>query len=186
MISDVEFDQPSVHRPVLTAYDAWKDFHRQLRTRLDGLALLAYIQDPDSLVEKMNAADQQVLMQREGIRVAATYSDYTLYDGALQYFTTQAGAPIVDGIVRMWYMRSLDKCQTLLSHDIAELASFPGSTPSLIGGIKILMQDSNGTWCTTDCLQTPQDYATVVAENTANAVGTSVFMWPFATTWGNS
>lgn len=138
----------------------------------------------------MNSNEQQLLMQREGIELAATFPEFNLYRGAMKYFTTQNGSTVVDAILPMWYVRSLDKYETLLLHNADEVRSIPGAGPYLISGIKILMQNSQGMWCTTDCLQTRDDYTTVLSFNDgirtshSRFIGTSIFKWPFAPAWG--
>jgi hypothetical protein len=170
-------------------YDMWKQFHSNLRAEISsdggGLQLMAWIQGPDYLLEKMAPADRQQLMTREGI--TQDPSDSSLYDGALRYFTTQGGVPIFDAVIPMWYYTPADSYYARLDHNVQELQNMGDSSLYLIAGLMV----QNGTTgiCCSGCVSSRTDYDNRLSYNDnvrmqfPNYIGTGVFLWPIQASW---
>jgi hypothetical protein len=169
-------------------YDAWKLFHENMRNEIssDGsvLQLMAWIQGPDTLIEKMSPADRQQLMAREGITQDA--ADSSLYDGAFAYFTTQNGVPIFDAVIAMWYFTPPNSYYTRLDHNVSELQNMGLPNLYLIAGLSV--QNSTGVCCS-GCVSGSADYNDRLSYNDTvrmqfpNFIGTGVFKWPIEASW---
>jgi hypothetical protein len=172
-----------------TVYDLWKQFHRNLRTRISidggGLQLMAWIQGPDFLIGKMDPADRQQLMTREGITQNA--ADSSLYDGAFQYFTTQGGAAIFDAIIPMWYFTPTDPYYARLDHSVRELKSM--GIPDLYLMAGLMVQNGTDGVCCSGCVAGRTDYDNRMSYNDSvrmqfpSYIGTGVFLWPIKASW---
>lgn len=172
-----------------SVYDLWKQFHENMRARISidggGLQLMAWMQGPDFLMEKMDPADRQQLMTREGITQDA--ADSSLYDGALRYFTTQGGAPIFDAVIPMWYFTPPNSYYTRLDHNVRELQNLGISNLYLIAGL--MVQNSTDGVCCSGCVSGRADYDNRMSHNDTvrmqfpNFIGTGVFLWPIQAGW---
>ena len=170
-------------------YDLWKQFHASMQDRIGaaggGLRLLAWMQGPDYLIERMDDPnDQDQLMQREGITQDPI--DPTLYDGALGYFTTQAGTPIFDAVIPMWYFTPPAPYYRRVDHNFAELQALGIPNLYLIPGLMI--RNSTGLCCP-GCVSGRADYDARLGYNDglrlqlSGLIGTGVFMWPIPADW---
>ena len=176
-------------------YDLWKQFHASMRDRLvaasGGLKLLAWMQGPDFLIDKMDdPTDRDLLMQREGITQDA--ADLALYDGALRYFTTQAGAPIFDAVVPMWYFTPANPYYRRLDHNVSELQTLGIPNLYLVAGMAIVTTTQNpqcSGLCCPGSVNGRQDYDSrltyndTVRQQTTGLIGTGVFKWPIPSDW---
>ena len=171
-------------------YDLWKQFHADLRARITagggGLRLTPWIQGPDLLIANMDSAkDQSGLMAREGITQNAT--DSSLYDGALTYFTTEAGQPIFDAAIPMWYFTNPASFYARVTHSVAELQALGVPDLYLVAGMMI--QSSTSGTCCPGCVQGRQDFdARLSFDDNVRAqypsfIGTAVFLWPIPSNW---
>ena len=170
-------------------YDLWKQFHGNMQSRIaaagGGLRLLAWMQGPDYLISTMaDPADRDQLMQREGI--TQDPADTSLYDGALRYFTTQAGAPIFDAVIPMWYFTPSSPYYRRVDHNFAELQALGIQNLYLIPGVMIR---NSGGLCCPGCVNGREDYDARLGYNDSlrlqlsGLIGTGVFKWPIPPDW---
>jgi hypothetical protein len=171
-------------------YDLWKQFHLNMKSRIaargSDLALLAWIQGPDFLIDRMDdLQDQAALMQRENIAQLPT--DPALYTGAIRYFTTQAGAAIFDAVIPMWYFTPFAPYRRRLEHNFNELQNLVGEKPFLIAGMMI--QNEAAGLCCLGCIAGRAEYdARLDFSDTFRLppsvyIGAGVFKWRIPTDW---
>lgn len=171
-------------------YDLWKQFHRNMKARIaagsSDLALLAWMQGPDFLIDRMDdPQDQAALMQRENI--AQLPADPALYTGAIRYFTTQDGAAIFDAVIPMWFFTPLGPYMRRLQHNFNELQSLAGEKPFLIAGMMI--QNETAGLCCAGCIAGRTEYLARLDFNDTFRVppfifiGTGVFKWRIPADW---
>ncbi len=170
-------------------YDAWKLFHENMRNEIssDGsvLQLMAWIQGPDTLIEKMSPADRQQLMTREGITQDS--ADSSLYDGAFAYFTAQNGVPIFDAVIGMWYFTPPNSYYTRLDHNVRELQNMGVSNLYLIAGLSV--QNSTQGVCCSGCVSGSAEYNNRLSYNDTvrmqfpNLIEREFSKWPVKAAW---
>jgi hypothetical protein len=170
-------------------YDLWKKFHASLRERVagrgGGLSVVAWMQGPDYLLAHMAPADRQLLMARE--RITQDPQDTSLYRGALRYFTTLDGAPVVDAAIPMWYFTPSEPYEHRVEHNLQELQALRLPNLYLIAGV--MVRNQRAGVCCPGCIAGRSEFESRLAYDQRQGTqsptfaGTAVFMWPIPSQW---